>query len=97
MDLLEAEASCENLNTKQNSANLSLAQRDFEESWETSTMWFYIDLHFVLHNPFIEPIEQCQSKVHGPCSIAIIHTYQLLKGRFPEHRFHYANQSSERY
>lgn len=33
---------------------------------------------------------------HGNFPLSIIHTYQLLKGKFPEHRFHFANQFVER-
>ena len=60
-------------------------------------MWFYFHLYYVLCHPLKELIERCQSKVHVPCPIGIVHSFGLLKGEFPQHRFRYANEFVERY
>ena len=46
-------------------------------------MWFYFHIYYVLCHPLKELIERCQSKVHVPCPIGIIHSFGLLKGKFP--------------
>ena len=97
MKLSEAETNCENLCEAKPREPVTFSKRDFAKSREACAMWLYFCLHYVLRHPFIELIELCQSKVHRPCPIGIIHTFELLKEKFPEHRFHYANQLVERY
>ena len=80
---------------KQNPVTFS--ERDFVESWEACAMWFYFHLYYVLCHPLKELIERCQSKVHVPCPIGIVHSFGLLQGEFPQHRFRYANEFVERY
>ena len=84
---------------KQNPVNQWLSQKEFSRNPGKHVPCGYIFIFtmcFVIHQ-FTELIELCQSKVHRPCPIGIIHTFELLKGKFPEHRFHYANQFVERY
>ena len=77
--------------------SVTFSKRRFRGILESMCHVILFHIYYVLCHALKELIERCQSKVHVPCPIGIVHSFGLLKGKFPQHRFRYANEFVERY